>query len=158
MTARDAQASLRYSNRGWLPIDFSLLRCTATMTMTVLFIPCCCLSMIYVEFLCDDYDLLLSEVWFWQRVMITCDAWHLTIKVPDVRRGYWPGVCGKPSDGSENGFEKNNRTVQTDFHKTRSFANISISNFKLSFAVRTCQFATDPYFPIKKLRTLQPNS
>ena len=24
------------------------------------------------------------------RTMTTCDAWRLTVKVPDVRRGYWP--------------------------------------------------------------------
>ena len=48
--------------------------------------------------LCDDFHLLFHVVWFLiayrdggrGRTTLTCDAWRLTVKVPDVQRGYWP--------------------------------------------------------------------
>ena len=89
---RDAQVSLRYSDR----------RCAARRLMpSAMSIPWCCPSMIYAVFICDDYHLLfpallVSVIWFvaahhdgiHSQTMITCDAWWLTMKVPDVRRGY----------------------------------------------------------------------
>ena len=65
---------------------------------TGLCIPWCCLSMIYEVFFYDNYHPLFFVVRFSAayhddrhvRTMTACNAWRLTVKVPDVRRGYRP--------------------------------------------------------------------
>ena len=83
----------------WLPIDICHPRCAAITTSTGLSIPCCYPSMIYEVFLCDDCHSLFLVVWLFAayhdagrygRPTITWDVWRLIIKVPDVRREYWP--------------------------------------------------------------------
>ena len=90
--------TLKHSHRRLRCNDFCRLHCAAMMTSTFLSIPGCCPSMIYAVFLCDARHPLFLAVWSSAayrndrhgRTMIICDAWRLPIKVPDVRRRYWP--------------------------------------------------------------------
>ena len=81
----------------WFWYGFRCLRCAATMSMTDLSIPWCCPSTIYAVFLYDDCHLLFPRIIFgsvlWRQTWpIHDNLRRLPIKVPDVRRGYWPAA------------------------------------------------------------------
>ena len=82
----------------WLPINLCRPRRAAAKTMTGLSILWCCSSKIYAVFICGDNHQLFHAVWHsvayhigingW--TMITCTAWQLTIRTPDIRQGHRP--------------------------------------------------------------------
>ena len=109
INTRDAQASLGYSDKCLYcdgcrrPLSYAI-RSNEDINWLAISIPWCYPSMIYEVFLCDHYHPLFLVVWSSAayhdyrhgQTMIACDAWRLTVKASDVRRGYWPVARSGP--------------------------------------------------------------